>query len=139
MPGYARTITSRSAPPFGGARAPAPAPRAHGPARRGRRGTSGAASDTDLVDGQPHGVAEGLQQGGARGAGGAGGAGGGHGRPAAPPEPLVRAREDGDTAGSPARPAGRPRLERAGRGRGGAGGRPPARPSFGAPSRLPAF
>ncbi|XP_045018357.1 formin-like protein 20 [Bubalus bubalis] len=41
-------------------------------------------------------------------------------------------------AGSPARPAGRPRSERAGRGRGGAGGRPPARPSFGAPARLPA-
>ena len=38
----------------------------------------------------------------ARGAGGAGGAGGGHGRPAAPPEPLVRAREDGDTAGDQA-------------------------------------
>lgn len=74
-----------------------------------------------LVDGQLHGVAEGLQQGGARGAGG------GHGRSGAPPARAALRlavpgdAEDGDAAGAPA-----PWPPAVGAARGGAGEGPGA-------------
>lgn len=103
------------APPGAGHSRPSPHP---APARVAPRPAEAARARRPgrryLIDGQLHGVAEGLQQ------GGAGGAGGGHGPASAlrPPAPatrrlLVRSvpsyAEDGDAAARP--PLGRPRSE----------------------------